>query len=323
MFDLDQIKKILVISLSNIGDVVLTFPVIDILKENFPRARLDVVVGPKAQGLLRGNPHIERVWVFDKRQTGRASWYWLMTLRRERFDLVVDLRNSAVPFFIGPRQRTSFFLKRDPAIHMRQQHLNRLRSVYPFAREAAQRQALYVPLDDARAVSVILQNAALRPGHYFVIAPGAADESKRWTPVGFAQVAEYLWERYAIPVVFVGDHQDSQVVALIIKELKATAVDLSGQLNLVQLAQLLQGARLVISNDSAPMHLASYADVPVVALFGPTDPVRYGPWSSRNYVARKPGVCQKCASPKRPLRHECMQAISVAEVRKGITALLG
>lgn len=92
--------KILFITLSNIGDVILTFPVFDALHERFPDARISVVLGPKAKALFEGNPFVDQLVVFDKRSTLKEKWRWLRELRRERFDLVVDLRNSMMPYLV-------------------------------------------------------------------------------------------------------------------------------------------------------------------------------------------------------------------------------
>ncbi len=96
-----EIKKILVVSLTNIGDVILTFPVIDILKKDFPSAKLSIVIGPKAESLFFKNPYLDKIHIFDKHQPPLKSLSWIGELRRERFDLVVDLRNTAIPFLIS------------------------------------------------------------------------------------------------------------------------------------------------------------------------------------------------------------------------------
>ena len=107
MLNKSEINKILVISLTNIGDVILTFPVIDILKEDFPSAKLSIVIGPKAESLFCDNPHLEKVHIFNKHQLPFKTLRWVLGMRKEHFDLVVDLRNTAIPFMISPRYRTS------------------------------------------------------------------------------------------------------------------------------------------------------------------------------------------------------------------------
>ena len=96
------IKKILVISLSNIGDIVLTLPVIDILRHDFSDAKVSVVIGAKGEPLLKGNPIFENIYIYIKRQPLKDLFAWMGKLRRENFDLVVDLHNTAIPFVVAP-----------------------------------------------------------------------------------------------------------------------------------------------------------------------------------------------------------------------------
>ena len=123
-----------------------------------------------------------------------------------------------------------------------------------------------------------------------VVSPGAADEKKRWSEEGFARVCDSVINDHRGSVVFVGDEVDKEGVARIQSRMRHRAVDLSGRATLLQVGYLLSRAKLLISNDSAPMHLASYLNVPVVALFGPTNPRRYGPWSEGSVVVKKEGL---------------------------------
>jgi len=282
------VRKILVISLSNIGDIILTFPVIDILKHDFPDAKISVVIGPKGEGLLKDNPIFERVYIYHKRQPVGKTLAWMGELRREQFDLVVDLRNTAIPFFIGPRYRTSFFLRRDKLQHMRHQHLNRLKSVYPFGSIPQKRYALFVSKEDEAYIDGIIrkEGPGVRSTKFVVVSPGAADEKKRWTEEGFAQVCDSLAGEGA-NILFIGDANDKPGITRIMAVMKHKAADLSGRASLTQVAHLISRCELVITNDSAPLHLASYLDVPVVALFGPTSPERYGPWNARGVFIKK------------------------------------
>ncbi len=114
-----KVEKILLVSLSNIGDVILTFPVFDVLRERFPDAEISVVVGPKAKGLLEDNPHIYRLYVYDKRAGVAEQWRWLKSVRSQSFDVVVDLRNSMMPFLVKGRVVTPPVLGRQMRCHMK------------------------------------------------------------------------------------------------------------------------------------------------------------------------------------------------------------
>jgi len=191
-FDRSKIHKILVISLTNIGDVVLTFPVIDILKRDFPSAELSVVIGPKAESLLKGNPHLQKIYIFNKHQPPLKSFAWIRELKREHFDLVIDLRNTAIPFMIFPRYRTSCRVGDISGLHMREKHLRRLESIYHAEKMVDQRSALFISPESKAHVDSVIEKEIGRGCRYAVVAPGAADSSKRWTQEGFASVCDVL-----------------------------------------------------------------------------------------------------------------------------------
>lgn len=302
------IKKILVISLSNIGDIVLTLPVIDILRHDFSDAKVSVVIGAKGEPLLKGNPIFENIYIYIKRQPLKDLFAWMGKLRRENFDLVVDLRNTAIPFFVAPRYRTSLFLKRDHSKHMRFQHLNRLRSVYPFEQVSPRRYSVFMSLDDKKYMDQIIEREVGETGRLVVFSPGAADQRKRWNQEGFATVADRLISDYGAKVVFVDSEKKN--VEYIMGKMKHPAVDLSGRANLTQVAYLLTRAQLILTNDSGLMHLSSYLDAPVVAVFGHTNPKEYGPWGSDSFFVKK----QTDAAKERDPQFDHMVRISPDDV---------
>ncbi len=303
MFDKSKIKKILVVSLSNIGDVILTFPVIDILMRDFPDTQIDVVVGPKAENLIKGHPGLRKVSLYRREQSPVDTLKWLQEMKTQHYDLAVDLRNSAIPFLVFAKHKTPLMIAR-PKGHMRQQHLSRLKLVYDYSSESRPKEAFFISENDKNVVGKLL-NAI---GSFVVIAPGSRAENKRWREDGFAKLADYLGDQYNVKIVFVGDENDIEVVARIKSLMKNHSLDLTNQLTLAQLGGVLTLSRLAVVNDSAPMHLASYLDVPVAAFFGPTDPKKYGPWGKENIVIQKNGDCAACHGKKNYL-HDCMQAI--------------
>lgn len=311
------------ISLSNIGDVILTLPVMDILLGDFPRAKFSVVVGPKAQTLFKGNPFINDVHVFDKSQSVWKTIPWVAGLCAQRFDLAVDLRNTAIPVLIFPRYRTPLMVAQHAGTHMKYKHLQRLRTVYPYDAESSEHHALTIPPNDEAYIRNLLHTAWGEDQKYIMVAPGAANEAKRWTPQGFIEVCYQLIKRYQLKVVFVGDETDRGIAERMVEVLGANTLNLCGRTTLLQLAEVTQKASLALVNDSAPMHLASYLDVPVLALFGPSDVHKYGPWGLHGHYLQKNKNCPACQNLKSQARHNCMAAItgqdvlSVFQITKG------
>jgi lipopolysaccharide heptosyltransferase II len=309
-----KINKILVISLTNIGDVMLTCPVVDILKNDFPGAKLSIVVGPKAASLFRGNPYLDKAYVYHKRQSLLKTISWIYELRKEHFDLIIDLRNTAIPFLISPKFRTSFHAPKINNIHMKEKHLNRLKSVYPYATQSQKQYALNVSDEDKGYVEHLIKTEIGPKQRFIMVCPGAADHVKRWSEAGFAQVCDQLINSHHLKIVFSGDEEDRKVAQRIHKNMVHDAVNLCGRTNLVQLAELFRHCLLAIVNDSAPLHIASYLDIPVLALFGPTDPPKYGPWSSQCLYIKSKLVCLACQNAKGQTEHTCMKAITSEEI---------
>ncbi len=314
-----KVKRIVVITLSNIGDIIVSFLVLDILQKKFPDAALAVVVGPKGESIFQGNPELEEVFVFDKQQSMGQTIAFVNRLRKYRFDLAVDLRNTAIPFLIGARYVTPPFLRNDPAVHMKARHLNRLRSVVEFEDQAYPKTALYISDQDKKYVDEIIRTQIGSAKKFVIICPSAADHRKRYSEEGFAELADRLTKSYGVAAVFLGDKgEGSEVVGRIIAKMKQPAVDLSGQTNLKQLSELLRRSSLAIVNDSGPMHIASYLDVPVMTLFGPTDPAVSAPWGKTGYFIKKDGNCKACDSGREDLEHHCMKSITSDEIFNAI-----
>ncbi|MCK5580545.1 MAG: glycosyltransferase family 9 protein [Candidatus Omnitrophica bacterium] len=312
MINKSKIKKILVISHTNIGDVIMSSPAVDILKNDFPDAKVSVVVGPKAESLMRNNPNLDKVHIYDKYQHPLKTLKWIWGLRKEKFDLIVDLRNSAMPFMIGARYKTSPFLKRVKGQHSRQQHLDRLRSVYPYGHESSKKYAIAPAQEDKDAVDKLL--GRMTGAKNVVMGPSAANPEKRWLPERFAQASDALIEKYGVNIIFVGDKNDKDIVADIMKQMKHPAIDLCGKITLVQLVYVFQNSVLAIANDSSPMHLASYANVAVVGLFGYSEPSGARPWSDNSCYLRKNQDCPVCQGKEEGVPHTCMGGITVDDL---------
>lgn len=308
------IKKILLISLSNIGDIILTFPVLDVLKNDFPNASLAIVIGQKGSSLFKGNTHVDKLYIFNKRQSWKTTLKFLRVLRKENFDLVVDLRNTAIPFFVAARYRTSYLMNRLSGQHMVSQHLSRLKGIYPFRERPSGKFALNILDEDRVSTNNIIRSEVGDRQPYVVLAPGAADRGKRWPEERFALLGDELVRQYNQRIVLVGDEHDIPVAEKVRQFMISPAVNLCGRLTLTQLAAMLEKCRILFGNDSAPMHLASYLDVPVVAIFGPTDPLCYGPWSRICRLVERKSLCPVCQGRDKDGVHVCLEQVTVEDV---------
>jgi ADP-heptose:LPS heptosyltransferase len=307
----DKIKKILIITLSNIGDVVLTFPAIDIILNDYPDASVDVVVGPKAKSILEGNPFFNEVIVYDKKEKPLAQLAWILSRAVKGYDLVIDFRQTAMPLFFLGSKRTPVFIRPKNVNHMRNKHIARLATIHKTDSRIKAKKALHLPpeLD----LTKLLPLRIIEQG-YVVIAPGSASEEKCWDAKKFAELADHLFREHKMNTVIVGDNNDSLAVAKMVRHMGTIPLNLCGKTDLVALADVLKSSRLFIGNDSGIAHIASYIDVPVIALFGPHCPGKYGPWGTKGIAIRKNEICEKCRTGKKNIKHNCMENINVSDI---------
>jgi heptosyltransferase-2 len=310
--DRGGVKRILVITLSNIGDIILTTPVIRTLAKEFPDARIDVMSGPSGRQVFEKDPRIFKFIVYDKYATLSQKRRLQLKLKKLRYNMVVDLKNTAFPLLLMARYRTSP-LQRLPAyiVHKKQRHLYRLK-VFGFD-NIDEPSYVYIPPEDGRYVDGLLESGGVT-SPIVVLAPGARSHLKRWPARDFGRLAERLAKETGANIVFTGSADDAAIVNEATGGINCRYCDLTGKTNLRQLAALLKRADLVITNDSAPLHMACAVDAKVLALFGPTDPKKYGPTGEFDVVVQKKLFCAPCESAVCGYGNECMKLITVDEV---------
>jgi ADP-heptose:LPS heptosyltransferase len=148
-----------------------------------------------------------------------------------------------------------------------------------------------------------------------IISPGARSHTKRWSEMKFLNIGSLLIEEFGVKVVVVGDEDDLPLASKLAAQAECAMINLAGQTSIGALAYLIKKSSIVITNDSAVLHVAGYLNVPTVAIFGITDERKYGPWSQSRAVIKKDMPCRPCGEPQcRYATLECIQAISVREV---------
>jgi ADP-heptose:LPS heptosyltransferase len=267
-------ESILVVTLSNIGDVVLTTPVIMALRARFPAARITVVVGPKAKSILEKSPDLRRVVVYDKKANLRGKWAFLRELRKDRYDMAVDLRNTAIPFLVLAPRRSPLFRKYRK-VNMRDRHLEVLSMMgLPVASPVPFR---FFDTADETSVAEKLEALGIRErSGWILVAPGAASSRKRWPAESFREVVRDLALKTGKTICLIGSGDERPIAEAVAKGMPASVKILSGDMTLSGTACLISKAALVIANDSAIMHLGYETGTPTIGLFGPTDHEKYG-----------------------------------------------
>ena len=329
----------LLVQTSFLGDMVLTTPLIAWLAGSRP---LDVVATPRAAGLLENNPDVREVILYDKRGVDRgiAGFTRLASrLRAKRYDAAYlaqgSVRSGALALAAGIRDRVGFassagrlfYTTRVPSIDD-MHHAARLLSLAtrdPTRDIAASalRPHLY-PGDRQRTAVDQLLGAAKLGEPLIALAPGSVWATKQWPY--YADLARDL--RRDARLVIVGAESDRPLAAEIVHATGGTAIDATGRLSLLASAELIGRSMLLVTNDSAPLHLASAMNTPTVAIFGPTVPeFGFGPLADRSRVAGRTGLdCRPCDrhGPRRcPLGHwRCMREITADDVARLARGLL-
>jgi lipopolysaccharide heptosyltransferase II len=318
------VRRILVIRLDLIGDVVLSLPAVRALHRAYPHAEIDFLAQPSSAPILTGQPHIARVLTPDatfwrrpaalwRRANRKAALALLHQLRAPRYDLCVSIsgdRASILARLSGARRRVGYAreayrgLLSDPVPGGRyaiQRH--EVEYVRELARAAGARDAeadlpeLCVLPEAAAAVAALLAEHRLDavPSPLIALHAGARNGlAKRWPTAAWAALAGLLAARLGARVVLVGAPGDGEVADEIVRVAQVTVANLTGRTTLPELAALLARCDLLVSGDSGPLHIACAVGTPVVGLYGPTDPEISGPLGRRAVVLRQPLWCAPC-----------------------------
>ena len=333
--------KILVFQTAFIGDVVLTLPLVQVLHEYFPEAHIDFVAIPTGASVLAHHPAIHEVITYDKKgkDSGLSGILSLAgALRRRAYDVAVvphrSLRSavvvwrSGIPRRIGFATSAGWFLFTDALPYAKQDHevcrdLSLL-TVLGIEPPAHVLPTLYPGREDQEFVDSIIgeymAHLSSRGRHMIAIAPGSVWNTKRWLKDHFIALIRLLVNE-GFGIVLLGSKDDEGLCGEIQRAATGSSVaNVAGRLTLLQSAEVIRRCSLLVSNDSAPMHLAVSVRTPVVAIYGPTVP-RFGfaPLGPYDQIVEKEGLsCRPCSShggQTCPIKtFECMKLIGPQHV---------
>lgn len=320
--------RILVIKLSSLGDVVQALPTIHALRNGWPDARVDWATQPEYATLVEACPDVEEVIRFPRRGFIRHAPDFIKRLRQTRYDMVVDLqglmKSAIVARLANAGERVGPAYQREGASLLYHRVLgdpgHAGHSVDAMLRVAAD----LLP-DPPPAPEFPLDLPASPPANSkgaIVVCPVSRWDTKNWLPDRFATVIRSLAHEDGHRVILVGGKADRCATERI-REMAASSVEnLTGRTSLLELAAVLQNAALLITNDSGPMHVAAALGTPVLALFGPTDPARTGPYGPRHRVLTAPCACRPCFRRTCPHDRYCMTAITAEMVMDAARQML-
>ncbi len=333
-------KRILVIQTAFLGDVVLTTPLFRALRRRFPEARVDVLVTPAAAPLVEEDPHLDGVRVYDKhggealRAVGerlRGGYDAILAPHRShRTALLAWL--SRAPLRVGFRDAGLSFLYHRRVHRPRERHevdrnLELLRGLGLIPEPADRVLHVGYTEQEAGEVDGVLREAGVEKGEPLVaLAPGSVWPTKRWPAEGFGAVGRAL-ARGGFRVVLLGGPADREVAARVAGAVGPAAVNAAGRTSLKALAAWMDRVRLLVTNDSAPLHVAAARGTPTVAVFGSTTlGLGFGPFQRASRVVEVPLECRPCGLHGRkrcPKGHfRCMRDVTPDMVLRACDALL-
>ncbi len=331
--------NILIVKLSAIGDVIHALPVSRALKQTYPECRITWIVEKPAYDLLTNNPDIDELILFEKAKFKSFSGFFQNSailkkqLKSKKFDVVLDLqglfKSAALAWMSGASKRLGYCNMRElsglisKAVcgpnqtgHVVERYLDVARAL---GCEVERPEWVITPSkeDKEKGKGILHENGLDIQDNYIVVAPGTNWQSKCWPAESYAKLADEIGQKLGVPIVLVGAPKDKELALTIQKNTQAKIYNIIGKTTLKQLAYIMGQSMLFIGGDTGPMHLAVAMDTPVITIFGPTDPVRNGPYGSDNIILKANISCSPCFKKNCPTV-ECMRQVSPEDVFQAI-----
>ncbi|MCE5244890.1 MAG: lipopolysaccharide heptosyltransferase II [Syntrophobacteraceae bacterium] len=336
--EISRIRKILVRVPNWIGDAVMATPALSVIRASFPDARITLAANPVVAELFSHHPSCDEIAVFDKKGAHRGflgSFRFSRELRSGGFDLAILLQNAMEAAILaaiaGIRLRAGYrsdgrgillthgipLRKTDLRLHHTDYYLGML-------------ERLGLPIrHDGLVLHCTEEETAwarrqLGEGNWAAVNPGAAyGSAKRWFPERFAAVADAIRSEFGFRILLIGGPGEKEIGRQIESLMPARPFNMIGKTSVRQMMALLSLCRLMVTNDSGPMHVAAALRVPIAALFGPTDHATTSPLSAACRIIRKDTACAPCLKRVCPTDHRCMTAIAAEDVIAAVRSLVG
>lgn len=350
---MDQ-KKILILRLSAVGDVIRTLPAVKAIKTHFPSASITWMVEEPSEALIESQPEIDEVILFPRQRWSegmrslRGLWrtikevrILIRTLREKRFDMALDfhgiLKSGLLCFLSGSPQRIGFerrsskegnFLFSNIRVKLPKKRISRFERNFSLLKgmelEGLPKDyPLFIPEEDREYVKSFFDQLLpplKRPS--IAIHPGTSPKTlyKRWLPERYAMLADRLIQELNATVLFTWGPGELDWVKNIQERMKESSLLGPQTLSLTQLGEVYRHCDLYIGGDTGPMHIASLMGTTVVVIYGPTDPIENEPFGSHKKVVKNVG-CNPCRD-RSCEKLKCMKEITVDDVLQSAKEIL-
>lgn len=340
-------KRILITRTDRIGDLVLTTPVFQALREKFHDVFLGCLTFLENREIVEGNPYLNEVILYNKQGSEKGwcgNFFFAQSLRRKHFDVVIHLHPTSrmhlvswlagIPVRIGYNKKSSWTLthsvedlKGEGLKHEAEYNFDLLALL---GVEAPKKIQTHFPLKEKDQISInfLLKNFGIQNGiRYAVLNPSASCPSKIWHAQRFGKLADLLQEKFGLKIILIGSQGDRPFSNQVKKFAGHPMIDLTGKLPLGSVGWLLKQAQILISNDSGPVHIAGAVGTPVVSIFGRSlpglSPKRWGPLGEETKMIHKEVGCPVCLAHLCRINFLCLDVVSVEDVLEAAASLLG
>ena len=336
-FNRTKVKKILVIKPAAIGDVLLSTPVVENLRIEFPDAEIIFLTQKYCKEALTGNPYINRILTYDLSLD--SGWCLIRNIRKQKYDLVIDLfgnpRTALITMFSGAKYKTGYKFNwravaynikvkpRGGEVHNIEFNLDSLRALGLSAEKT--KPYFYINKIHTEFASDFFKAAGLDGTEVIGINPCGTWPTKVWKKEKFIELGKLLSSKYRL-LLFWGNENEKQL-AESIKDAVGETAALIPEVDIKYMGALLKKCRAFVTNDTGPMHISWILGVPTAAIFGPTNPHLQGPLSENSVIIRNEELtCLGCNLTKIedcPYNHKCMNELSVEYVAAKLNGLIG
>jgi heptosyltransferase-2 len=329
----EHIQRLLIRSTNWIGDAVMTTPAVRAIRKHFPKTHISLLAKPWVAPVFKNSHHIDQLLIYEDKGCHKGILGKLRLardLKKYHFDAAILLQNAfeaafitflaGIPYRIGYNTDARQMLlthvipcsKNIREVHQTKYYLNILKGI----EIEAENQDLYLSLnqnDRLRAEQILHENGISKNDTVFGINPGATfGPAKQWPFDRFARLADHIHSVKDAAIIIFGGPGDRELGKRISKRMLRPPIDLSGKTSLGEAMALIEKCALFITNDSGLMHVAAALNVPLVAIFGSTNPVATGPLGTNSRVVQIPMECSPCLQTDCLKGHfNCMAQISV------------
>lgn len=332
--NLKNMKKILVIDLLYMGDLIFATPFFRQLRKNYPDSKIDFIVNSNFYDLMKNTPYFNNIYAYNKNWSIKESWNFAKKLKKKNYDLGINIhgnwRSVLLMHLIDADYNIGYggdgkglFLDKvidtDSNQHMVESYLQFLEKM---GLNRFEDDKLELKLDDRankRMNNFLNNNLDDRYYNKRLIAlnTGGTWPSKRWPKEKFAKLADEI-KRNDNQIIFIGGPSDEERIDKIIEMMEnKDVINAAGKTTLKELAALVKKCDLVISNDSGPVHVSAAVNIPTITIFGPSDDKKFRPYGYKHKILKNDISCRPCGEHECPLEHhKCMEEIKVEDIMK-------